>query len=170
MDLAAHGYLEEEFFLHGAAVSYELAPGRRGAGEDGLMDIVEGTRAEYATRLLVRRPVDPDRCNGTVYVEWLNVSGGVDIDAAWMHNVEELLRSGYVWVGVSAQRAGVLGPPAIPGLSCPLADWDPERYGTRAVPDDAYSYDIFTQAAQVVGPARDMSVGRPPRRARAWRS
>ncbi len=45
----------------------------------------------------------------------------------------------------------------IPGLSCPLADWDPERYGTRAVPDDAYSYDIFTQAARAVGPARDTS-------------
>ncbi len=153
VDLAAHGYLEEEFFLDGEATAYDLAPGaaRR---EDGRWDIVEGARAEYATRMLVRRPVDPERCNGTVYVEWLNVSGGVDIDAAWMHNSEELLRSGYVWVGVSAQRAGVLGPPVIPGLSRPLTEWDAERYGTRSIPDDAFSYDIFTQAARAVGPGR----------------
>ena len=165
MDLAAHGYLEEEFFLDGEAMAYELAPGAA-LREDGRWDIVEGVRAEYATRLLVRRPVDPDRCNGTVYVEWLNVSGGVDIDAAWMHNCEELLRSGYVWVGVSAQRAGVLGPPVIPGLSRPLTEWDAERYGTRSIPDDAFSYDIFTQAARAVGPGRDTTVGRSARRAR----
>ena len=66
-----------------------------------------------------------------------------------------------MWVGVSAQRAGVHGPPLIPGLSLPLATWDPERYGTLWVPDDAYSYDIFTQAARAVGPARDTSLVDP---------
>src|SRR6185436_8756387 len=154
VDLAAHGYVEEEFFLDGEATAYGLAAG---AGttlpDDGRWDVVETDHAEYATRLLVRRPTDPERCNGTVYVEWQNVSGGIDIDAGWMHNHEELVRSGFVWVGVSAQRAGVLGPPVIPGLSCPLADWDRERYGSRAIPEDAYSYDIFTQAARVVGHA-----------------
>ncbi len=165
VDLAAHGYVEEEFFLDGEAAAYDLAAGST-LRDDGRWDIVETTRAEYATRMLVRRPTDPERCNGTVYVEWQNVSGGLDIDTAWMHNHEELLRSGFVWVGVSAQRAGVLGPPVIPGLSCPLTDWDPERYGTRAVPDDAYSYDIFTQAARG-GRARSRhELGRPTRRAR----
>jgi hypothetical protein len=158
VDLAAHGYVEEEFFLDGEATAYGLTEGPGATlRDDGRWDIVETERAAYATRLLVRRPTDPERCNGTVYVEWQNVSGGLDIDAGWMHNHEELLRSGFVWVGVSAQRAGVLGPPVIPGLSCPLADWDPERYGTRAIPDDAFSYDIFTQAARAVGPARDTS-------------
>jgi hypothetical protein len=154
VDLSARGYVEEEYFLDGEATSYVLAAGAT-LREDGRWDTVVGARAEYGTRFLVRRPTDPDRCNGTVYVEWQNVSGGLDIDAAWMHNYEELLRSGYVWVGVSAQRAGVLGPPVIPGLSRPLAAWDTERYGTRVIPDDAFSYDIFTQAARAVGPGRD---------------
>jgi Alpha/beta hydrolase domain len=160
VDLAAHGYLEEEYFIDGEAAAYALAPGAA-LREDGRWDIVEDRRAEYRSRLLVRRPADPARCNGTVYVEWQNVSGGLDIDAAWMHNCEELLRSGFVWVGVSAQRAGVLGPPLIPGLSCPLTEWDAERYATCSIPDDAFSYDIFTQAARAVGPRRDKSTVDP---------
>ena len=160
VDLAPHGYVEEEYFVDGEATAYVLAPGAT-LREDGRWDIVPGERAEYRSRLLVRRPADPARCNGTVYVEWQNVSGGLDIDAAWMHNHEELLRSGYVWVGVSAQRAGVLGPPLIPGLSCPLTEWDAERYGTCSIPDDAFSYDVFTQAARAVGPDRDRSGGDP---------
>ena len=160
VDISGRGYLEEEYFLDGEATSY-VSSAADALGEDGRWDIVPADRAEYRTRLLVRRPADADRCNGTVYVEWQNVSGGLDIDAAWMHHHEELLRSGFVWVGVSAQRAGVLGPPVIPGLSCPLAAWDAERYGTRSIPDDAFSYDIFTQAARAVGPDRDTSAVDP---------
>jgi hypothetical protein len=160
VDISSHGYVEEEFFLDGEATAYVLAAGAT-LREDGRWDVVRGERAEYGTRLLVRRPADPERANGTVYVEWQNVSGGLDIDAAWMHNHEELLRSGFVWVGVSAQRAGVLGPLVIPGLSRPLAAWDADRYGTRSIPDDAFSYDIFTQAARAVGPERDTSMVDP---------
>lgn len=34
----------------------------------------------YVTRVLVRRPTDPARFNGTVVVEWLNVTLDQDID------------------------------------------------------------------------------------------
>ncbi|KIW25596.1 uncharacterized protein PV07_08762 [Cladophialophora immunda] len=49
-------------------------------------------------------------------------------------------------VAVSAQSAGLdcLGANPIG-----LTEWDPQRYGTLRVPDDALSYDIFTQAAHV---------------------
>ena len=36
-----------------------------------------------------------------------------------------------------------------------LASWDPERYGTLAVPGDDYSFDIFTQIGRAVGRDRD---------------
>lgn len=61
------------------------------------------------------------------------------------------LRSGYVWVGVSAQRVGVNR----------LRGWNPARYGTldvsernasgaETITNDALSYDIFSQAARAV--------------------
>ena len=42
--------------------------------------------------------------NGTVVVEWLNVSGGVDAAPDWTFAHTELIREGYAWVGVSAQK------------------------------------------------------------------
>jgi len=52
---------------------------------------------------------------------------------------------------VMAQPTGVHGFAANPrGLRA----WDSERYGSLHIPDEAVSYDIFTQAAWAVGPNR----------------
>ena len=37
----------------------------------------------YRTRVIVRRPVSADDFNGTVLVEWQNVTAGYDLDALW---------------------------------------------------------------------------------------
>jgi hypothetical protein len=143
VQLGAYGYVEQEFFLSGVATAYEAVGSW---GSDGRWSISPGSSAAYTTRILVRRPHDPKRFNGTVLVEWLNVSGNVDVDPDFAYMREELLR-GYAWVGVSAQAAGihgvvpVLGPGAV-GLKA----WDPVRYGVLNHPGDAYSYDIFSQA------------------------
>src|ERR1019366_6502587 len=52
------------------------------------------------------RPADPARFNGTVVVEWLNVSAGGDAAPEWIFSHNELIRDGFAWVGVSAQAAG----------------------------------------------------------------
>ena len=61
-----------------------------------------------------------------------------------MQMQEELLRDGYAWVGVGAQAAGVNSPRS------GLKDWDKARYGSLVHPGDAYSYDIFSQAADAL--------------------
>ncbi len=155
-DLGPYGYVEEEYFFTGSAATHSPAPGTT-LTADGRWHIVATGGEPYTTRLLVRRPLDASRFNGTVVVEWLNVSGGWDIDADWGQLREEILRSGYAWVGVSAQRAAVNGPPVLAGVSQPLTTWDPERYGTLDIPDDRLSYDIFTHAAQLLGAARPRS-------------
>jgi Alpha/beta hydrolase domain len=152
-DLGAVGFVEEEYFVSGVAATWGPAPGTA-LSRDGRWQVVATGAEPYRTRILVRRPRDARRFNGTVVVEWQNVSGGWDIDAVWAQIHTELVRSGYAWVGVSAQRAGVNGPPVLPGVSQPLTTWDPDRYGSLAIADDALSYDIFTQAAHVLGPDR----------------
>jgi hypothetical protein len=150
--LAEHGYLEEEWFLSGHATAYA------GVGElhpDGRWEVEEVDTAPYTTRVLVRRPEDPAAFNGTVVVEWLNVTAGRDSDPDFgaLHPV--LLGEGYAYVAVSAQQVAVEGGAGrleIPGVDpealAPLKVWDPERYGTLAHPGDEFSYDIFSQAAQ----------------------
>ena len=53
----------------------------------------------------MRRPVDATDFNGTVLMEWQNVTAGYDLDALW--NPLHTTRAGYAWIGVSAQRVGV---------------------------------------------------------------
>src|SRR5919197_2665446 len=68
VDLAAHGYMEEEFFLDGTARAYEpTGP----LPQDGRWNVKTSTTAPYRTRVLVRRPKDPSKFKGTVEVEWL---------------------------------------------------------------------------------------------------
>jgi hypothetical protein len=149
-DLPAYGYTEKEFFIEGTATAY-TAPG--GMTMDGKWNVMETTKAAFKTRLIVRRPMDASKFNGTVVVEWLNVSGGADGDPGFMYNSDLILREGYAYVGVSAQAVGVQGGGfslgAGPG-AVPLTQYDPDRYGSLKHPGDAYSYDIFSQAAQAI--------------------
>ncbi len=147
-DLAGHGYQEEEWFLRGDAPTYGPAP-RSALGVDGRWSVAQTGTGEFWTRLLVRRPTDSARFDGTVVLEWLNVSGGIDLDPVWAQSSAEILRAGNTWIGVSAQRAGVNGPPLTRGFSQPLELWDPERYGKLHIPNDDLSYGIFTAAARM---------------------
>jgi len=147
IDLGAAGYVEEEFFVAGTASAHSPA----GAfTADGKWSAVRGETAPYVTRLLVRRPTSARKFNGTVVVEWLNVSGGVDAapDFTFAHTL--LLREGFAWVGVSAQYVGVEGGASPLGLDLSLKKINPGRYGALSHPGDSFSYDMFSQAAAAI--------------------
>lgn len=145
-DLASHGYIEEEYFVRGTANGYQIA--------DELKDgIPDNNPQAYYTRVVVRRPADHKRFNGTAVVEWDNVTNQFDAENVWFFGWEHLMRAGYVWVGVSPQTVGVAA----------LKKWSPGRYGQfdvgkvvagtgpRGGPDaDAESYDIFSQVGEAI--------------------
>ena len=139
--LTQAGYIEAEYFFGGTATAF--AP-TGPLTADGAWAVKPGTTAEYRVRMLVRRPADASRFNGIVIVEWLNVTALLEGAADFMQMQEELLRQGYAWVGVGAQAAGVNSPRS------GLKDWDGARYGSLVHPGDAYSYDIFSQAADAL--------------------
>lgn len=148
-DLDAEGYVEEEFFIDGTATSYTVEGART---SDGMWTAAADDTAPYRTRIIVRRPKDPDSFSGVVVVEWLNVTGGGDGDPDWGYLHEELLREGHAWIGVSAQQTGVSGG-AVPvgGIAeGGLVGSDPERYGSLNHPGDRFSFDIFTAAGNAV--------------------
>jgi hypothetical protein len=155
-DLDPLGYQQAEFVLSGVANAYARS-------DDGVSVVDE---AEYATRLLVYRPSNSAAFNGTVWVEWLNVSVGYDVAVDWLVAHTEFMRAGAAWVGVSAQSMGVRGGAGVGGLSSPgLVETDPERYGTLVHPGDRYSYDIYSQAGEAVRAhtgalLEDLAIGR----------
>ncbi len=147
-DLGELGYSEAEYFISGSAAAYANVGT---LSRDGKWSVTPGPTAAYKTRILAYRPIDAQKFNGTVIVEWLNVSGGLDAGPDWVMGHTELIREGFAWVGVSAQYVGVEGGVSLLGLaSMPLKTSDPERYASLDHPGDSFSYDIFSQAAQAI--------------------
>ena len=137
-DLATRGYVEEEFFIQGVANRYNTPAQTTGTMIDG--------DHPYKTRIVVRRPADAKRFNGTVLVEWVNVTNGFDAENVWFFSWEHILRAGYAWVGVSAQQVGVTA----------LKTFSMDRNGAidvnqgGTITGDALSYDIFSHAGQAI--------------------
>jgi hypothetical protein len=118
------GYTLQEYFVSGTAKTYTATP----------------TTAPYVTRILVARPTDPKKFNGTVLSEWENVTAQAPAEPGmvWLHHW--MLTQGYAYVAVSAQQVGVQT----------MQKWDPVRYASLSHPGDDYSYDIFSQAVEAV--------------------
>lgn len=147
-DLAQVGYEQAEYFISGTADAYvNTAP----LGTDGMWSVEPGETAAYKTRIVVYRPIERKQFRGTVFVEWLNVSGGVDAGPDWVQGHVEMIRQGAAWVGVSAQYVGVEGGPPLAGvISLPLKEVDPARYGSLHHPGDSFSLDMFSQAGEAI--------------------
>jgi len=156
IDIAAHGYVEQEYFMEGTARSYvptvNFAETRNGKWDA----TPTGPTAPYKVRLLVERPRDQARFNGMVIVEWFNVSAQMD-GGMFSSLGEWYMEQGYAYVGVSAQAVGITH----------LRRYNAERYGSLNHPGDSYSYDIFSQAAPSLRTGNSSPLGDLASRVRA---
>jgi hypothetical protein len=155
-DVAALGYDVREYFVSGNARAFitdqKLTP-------DGQWNAVRplDRTAAFRTRVIVYAPTDPQRFNGTVYVEWQNNSGFADASPDWVHGHIEVARQGAAYVLASVQPIGITTLKAADPWWLPIPDVDfaisdPQRYRSLKHPGNKYNYDIFSQTAQA---ARD---------------
>lgn len=127
-DLSELGYTEEEYFVSGTAKTYpETAP------------------ADYTTRIIVRRPADAADFNGTVLLEWVNVTAQFENAPDTLSAHQLFHREGFAYVHVSAQAAGLCCVPLLTPQT-----WDPVRYADLSHPGDDYSFDMFSQIAKAM--------------------
>jgi hypothetical protein len=148
--LAQVGYEESEYFISGTATSYGSA---HKLTKNGRWHVVPAHHAAYTTRVIVYRPIDASRFDGTVAIEWLNVTGGIDAAAAWLTGHTQMIRDGMAYVGVDAQEGGIYGEKgsiASADGAGGLKQTDPARYGALVHPGDSYSYSIFEQTGEAV--------------------
>jgi hypothetical protein len=113
LDLSDYGYVEDEYIISGHSKIYSWPDGEKVAKV-----IMEN--APYCTRILVRKPKNPEKFSGNVIIEMMNWARYYDrsIDA-WGNCHEYLMASGDAWVGVTC-RAKVMDS---------LKTFNPERYG-----------------------------------------
>jgi hypothetical protein len=121
VDEAKLGLTEEEFFFAGTTTKGE----------------------RYKSRMIVRRPANAAKFNGTVIVEWMNASSGADLDVDYASVLPLLQRAGYAYVGVSAQRVPIEF----------LRTRNAARYATLTMSDDQQqnaAFEVFSQAGQAL--------------------
>ncbi|CAB4698446.1 MAG: hypothetical protein F2667_04210 [Actinobacteria bacterium] len=123
-DLAPFGYTEEEFLVSGTA-----------RADDGT------TTAPYTTRVIVFRPERRADFNGTVLLDWVNVTAQFENAVDTLEAREMLLREGFAFVHVSAQAAGLCCTPLTPQI------YDPVRYAAIEHPGDEFAASMFSQIA-----------------------
>lgn len=141
----AAGYVREEWFLSGTASRY-VAGGPR--TEDGRWPASRGEAAPFKTRIVVCRPQDPGRFNGTLVVEWFNVTGGLDACPDFLFLHRHLMREGAAWVGVSTQKAGIDGGGLVPGM--PLKQVNADRYGSLLHPGDRFCFGLYSEVGRLL--------------------
>ena len=93
VDLPGAGYVEEEFFVSGRANVYDWAA-------DG-GPAVETPNAPYTTRIMLRRPADPQRFSGNVIVEIGNVGRGYDFSFTWGVSHDYFMENRDAWVAIT---------------------------------------------------------------------
>jgi hypothetical protein len=121
--LASYNYVEQEFFMSGTAVIYgnlTTPPGTGSAAVQAPLGLMSGY-APYKTNIIVRRPASDAHFNGTVIVEWANVTSGYNTTPDWTQSADYFLRAGYAYAEVSAQNNGISAFPN--GLKA----WSPVR-------------------------------------------
>lgn len=157
-DLKPFGFVLEEFSIEGKANIHDTPAPNGGTGENTAATPsanVVTPDVPYKSRIIVVRPESAAKFNGTVIVEWLNVTNSYDTPVQFLQQKELILRKGYAWVGVSAQNAGI-------STTNGLKNWSPTRYGSLDVTNggtvtgDLLGYDIFSQAAKAIRSPKNM--------------
>jgi len=179
-DLAAHGYVEEEYLISGKANVYDWGADNKA--------VVRTPKAPYTTRVIVRRPIKRTRLSGTVVVEPLNPSNQFDLNIGWALSGDQFMRNGDVWVGftskpIAVQALKTFNPQRYGSLSwanplslddprncqAPVSLVDPPELRSRAT-EDGLVWDIFSQVGKWVrgtAASNPLAYGRGARRASA---
>ena len=158
IDLPALGYVEEEFFVSGSANVYDWAA-------SGALS-VKTPAAPYATRILLRRPADPQRFSGNVIIEIANGARGFDFNFAWGVSHDYFIENGDAFVVLTLAEGNLEGLKAFdPVRYAPLSMANPTpneacvsgRGGgapTTSTFEEGLRWDILSQVAALLKAAR----------------
>ncbi len=140
-------YVEEEFFVSGAATLYTYAHDPP-LGPTDIVAIQQGV--PWKTRIIVRRPEDPSHFNGSVVIEWWNSTADFDTAPVWDPSAEYFAREGYVYVGVTNANQALSYLTSGCRLLGVLPPTCGTRYATLSLPDDGLAYEMVSQIANLL--------------------
>jgi hypothetical protein len=139
-------YVQEEFFFAGDVdvFDYDQQPGERGAFPGERLVSVQRDVA-YKTRMIVLRPAQAKKFNGTVVVEFMNSTGGRDNAVMWTVSGRHFANEGTAFIGVTTSgnqsMAYLLRGCGGPSASCGT------RYSSNGlvISNNGQEYEIVSQ-------------------------
>ena len=161
IDLAARGYREDEYFVHGTANVYGYAS----LADPKNTAVKVLRRGPYTNRILVRRPTDPARFSGNVIVEIVNATDAYDLPVLWSYSNQYFTDRGDVWIGITSKPIAIAGLKKFnPTRYAPLswANPDPNQSATTCptlnsvaggasyATEDGLLWDVLSQTAALV--------------------
>ncbi|MGC4029514.1 MAG: alpha/beta hydrolase domain-containing protein [Steroidobacteraceae bacterium] len=117
VNLAAAGYVEEEYAVSGLAAVYDW-----GATPADPVT-VRTAGVPWTTRMLLRRPQDAKKFSGRVIVELLDATPRHDTAPLWGLSQAHFMAGGDVWVGLTVD----------PAAAAALQRFDPVRYAALSL-------------------------------------
>ena len=144
-DLGDFDYVEEEYLVSGDANIYEYVDNEVQSSAVRVRDAA----IAYTSRLLIRRPVDAERFNGTLYLEVLNPTAGWDGDPIWQNTHQYLMRAGAIYAGLTSK------PVALQFLRDkwgrePHPKRDSSRYANLEMPYFGQIWDMLSEVAALL--------------------
>ena len=116
IDLDAYDYVEEEYIVKGYSNIYHWNDNER-------YPHIIFSNAPYCTRMIVRKPRDPEKFSGIIHCELMNPNSGFDrSNAGWAPCHEYLMSRGHGSISFTISEVSMKG----------LRRFDPDRYGELA--------------------------------------
>lgn len=141
IDLGAHGYVENEYFVSGIANVYQYHDVT--LATDRAVTVLRS--GPYTNRILVRKPADPAHFSGNVIVELLNATNNYDLPVFWSYDHDQFLARGDIWIGITSKPVAIAG----------LKKFNPARYAALswANPDPSQNATTCPVLQSIVGGA-----------------
>lgn len=117
-DLKPRGYFEREYVV--TITNPQVYSYVGDSTEVTVSPAPTSPQGDYRSRIIVRAPSNPKDFNGRVLVEMMNTTTTVDLDIAWEHSHDYLMREGWAYVAITVQQTGIN---ALQGFMR-----DPQRY------------------------------------------
>jgi hypothetical protein len=138
-------YVEEEFLVSGEATVYTY-------NDPPVPEVIipQDPDVPYTTRIIVRRPENSNKFNGTVVIEWWNSTAGFDTAPVWDPSAEFYARKGWVYVGVTNSTTSLgflVGGCRLFGFLPPTCG---TRYATLSMPENGQAYEMISQIANLL--------------------
>jgi hypothetical protein len=139
LNLAEVDYVEEEFFVSGAANVYRWDANIAFYQWDASWKVeIVTPDFPYTTRILVRRPANPGLFSGNVIVEPIHTQAGGG-DAVWAMCHDYFISHKDIWLGITQ-----------PASIATLKTFDFVRYGPLYGTNDAIIWDIISQVGALL--------------------